>query len=238
MKSVLITLVLLAGSLAGHVSAADWFEGTGATSIYTDTIVITELPYTIDDSSYQLYTLSGDLHGDSCGIFINRSDHIRIEGGGDSIVFDCDHTGFCWGMKVRRSDYIVLNELIIVQDSTAACDSGSFGGMHCVGLSIVDNDDMYIKDCEIHARGHSSPSVWAGYDVSYPQIWYWDDLTWSYIWGYENYSNDIEVDGGNFTSYSNSFDSRSNNDGCAAYFSVTDVGVGVAMLCFCFQVVH
>ena len=166
-----------------HISAnADWQTGD-----YPDTIEITSLPYEINTDS-TVYILSGNLQSATWGIKIYNNSYIKIAGRGDTITFDASSSGNVVGMEISgTSKYIVVENLTVTQYQTASpVEYGSHGGSDVTGLYLSYAEWIKILQCNFHVSGHDSRVV-NGWDANLQAI---------------------EIHGGNYTTFSRSYDSR------------------------------
>jgi len=182
-----ITVFLTLLLLAVGVQAADWRDGG-----YPDTIVISSLPYTVSNSN-TTYRLSGNLSSNDGGIAIQGPHDVEIIGAGDTITFDVDGSGGVSGLSIgNNSHHVIVRDLTITQ----AVNQGSYGspgGDNATGIQIYQCEYVYVYNCNAHVGGHSSMCVDGG----------------------DGYKQAIEFDGGNYTSFVRSFDSRYQADATA-----------------------
>lgn len=180
--------------LAVSVQAADWRDNT-----YPDTVVISSLPYSLPYNN-TVYLINSNLYSADGGISISGRSNVKIDGRGHTITFDTDGSGGVIGLQLTNySHHVVIRDLKVTQ----ARNSGSYGspgGDNCTGMQLYTCEYVYIKDCEAHVGGHSSMCVDGG----------------------QGRHQAVEFDGGNYTSYARSFDSRHMADAAAFKLSSPD----------------
>ncbi|MDH4157354.1 MAG: hypothetical protein OEW00_08775 [candidate division Zixibacteria bacterium] len=196
MKKLTLLLFLI---MAGHslALAQSWPD-----MAYPDTITITSLPYTCNQG-YTVYMLSGNLSSNDGGIRIYDRDYIKIAGRGDTITFDTDHSGGVVGIEISGgSDHIVVESLTVNQFRTSSpVLYGSYGGSDATGIMLGRTEYVKLLHCNVHSTGHSSRGVdgeSGGRD-----------------------KQGIEVYGGNYTNFSNSFNGRMSNEVAAIWMGET-----------------
>lgn len=193
----LIVLFGLTALLVPVTSHAQWNNWSDAAYPYQ--VTISSLPFTVDRDS-TLYTVAGDLSTVANGIHINGVSYSKIKGNGRTLTFDGSGTGGHYGVYLHASDHVVVEGLTIMQAATSGQLYGNTGGPNVIGFILGPNNHILVKNCNVHVRGHSS----IGFDGAYGDAPF---DSWA-----EGVKTEIEIDGGNFTSYVQSFDNRMWND--------------------------
>lgn len=199
-------IILLIGVLlltAGQVCAE--FEWYLTANRGADSVAITSLPYTISTGgtsgtkTLKVYYLTGNLNAAAGGISVSgERDWWEVNGQNYTITFDKDSAGGCDGIALSNNcDHFIIRNLTVTQYQTAnAVESGSKGGSDVYAINMgVTLDWGALLNVSAHVYGHSSKNVNAS--ESGPTVY------------------GMEIKGGDYTSYSNSFDSRHSLDGAA-----------------------
>jgi hypothetical protein len=157
---------------------------------------ISSLPYTVTTAQNgDTLVLSGNLSSPGTGITFSGGVHdIYLRGRGDTIIFNTS------GNDSERGIYfpsgvqynIKIDSLTIIQYS----DQGS----SCMGFGVKSIHDVKIYDCNVHVKGFDCRNFYHYSDVK---------------------SYNVEIRGGNWTSFVNSFSSRCQNSAAAM-----DLGYG------------
>lgn len=196
MRKLIVPLVLtvLLAPVASHAQWNNWSDAA-----YPYTVTISSLPYTVNQDS-TLYVINSDLSTLTNGIYIDAVSYTKIKGNGHILTFDAGGNGGAYGMRLRGSDHVVIENLTIEQAATTGHDYGNTGGPDVIGFILGPNNHTLIKDCNVHVRGHSSICLDGAYGDAPFDSWA------------EGVKTDIEIDGGNYTSYVQSFNNRMHND--------------------------
>jgi len=163
-------------------------------SVQADTTTITSLPYSatqVGTNYSETLFVDGNLNAVQSGITFT-GEHIVLIGTGDTIFFNTDdnNAGFnednltAYGLNFSGSGYIRVEGLTVIQSSSI--------GAWVAGANIVHCNNVELKDCNLHVKGPNSKNI------STPS-------------GGDGIYN-IEIDGGNYTSFVDSFTSRCQND--------------------------
>lgn len=195
------SLIVLAALLICGSVRADW-----RTDNYTDT-VITSLPATLSTNNRD-YIISSNLSSNGDGLTVTCT-YCKVIDSTEQYVltYDADAGGNDNGLIVTGgAAYVVFQNVTFTQFQTASpVEYGSYGGSNSDAIFLGNCTWLYFENCNAHCTGHSSKVIEAGLDA---------DVKYG-----------IEIKGGNYTSYTNSFDSRHNND--AAVMSLADVAPSI-----------
>ena len=202
MRTFFLIAILL---IAASVQAADEWRDFDA---WTDTVYIDQdsvfpmyyqynIPSPGGDST--LFIVNEDIHCDSSffrldWVYNNPTRMWKIQGNNHTITFDSSGNGDTYGLWVNNSHCGIIENLTIVQALVA--DSGIYGnnaGSDAVGILVWTNDSLWFDNVNSHVRGHSSQTFNAAAVI--------------------NTNIMCEIDGGNYTSWSKSFESRHGADG-------------------------
>jgi hypothetical protein len=157
---------------------------------------ISSLPYTVTTAQNgDTLVLSGNLSSPGTGItFTNGVHDVYLRGRGDTIIFNTSGNDNEKGIYFPSGvQYnIKIDSLTIIQYS----DQGS----NCMGFGVKTIHDVKIYDCNVHVKGFDSRNFYHYSEVR---------------------SYNVEIRGGNWTSFVNSFSNRCQNSAAAM-----DLGYG------------
>ncbi len=164
---------------------------------------ISSLPYAISSSSDTL-VLSNNLSTTGSGIIIPAGIHdIYIRGRGDTVTFNTGGGNSVYGIDMgdgsaNRPYNIKIDSLTIIQHSAA--------GSYCDGIRVRGVHDVQIYDCNVHVKGFDCIGIEHTSTV------------------FRTYN--LEIRGGNWTSFVNAFSNRCQNSAAVMKLGYGSVGEG------------
>ncbi len=164
---------------------------------------ITSVPYTISTSNDTL-VFSGNLTAQGNGIVISPGVHdIYIRGRGDTLIFSAGGNNSVYGIDIgtgssNRPYNIKIDSLTIIQSSSA--------GDYCRGIRLNGVHDVRIYDCNVHVKGFDCIGI--GHTST----------------TFRSYN--VEIRGGNWTSFVNSFSNRCQNSAAVMQLGYGEIGAG------------
>jgi hypothetical protein len=144
---------------------------------------ITSLPYTCS-VDYDTLVLSGNLSATGSGISI-RAHNVYLRGRGDTIVFNTSGMDNAYGIEFEGWDTynVKVDSLTIIQNSSS--------GSNNLGIRLNALHDIKVYDCNVHMKGFDCMGMY------HPST------------AIRSYN--VEVRGGNWTSFVNAFSNRCQN---------------------------